>query len=67
MKTLILLLTLLVVGCESQQRGNVTEAGLIGEIWTVEHEGCEYVVYKSGYAGGITHKGNCKNKEHESR
>ena len=27
----------------------------------IEVEGCEYVFYKAGYAGGLTHKGNCKN------
>lgn len=30
---------------------------------TVEYEGCEYVLY-GGAAGGICHKGNCKNPAH---
>ena len=36
--------------------------GLIGTIRSVEFDGCEYVIWKSGYAGGIAHKGNCSNR-----
>lgn len=41
------------------------------ELETVEHEGCEYLVYTAyepyaGYGFGM-HKGNCKNTIHECR
>ncbi len=27
---------------------------------TIEHDGCEYVIWNASEKGGITHKGNCK-------
>lgn len=27
---------------------------------TIEHDGCEYVIWSATEKGGITHKGNCK-------
>jgi hypothetical protein len=35
--------------------------GGMSAVVVIEVDGCEYVFYKAGYAGGLTHKGNCKN------
>ncbi len=34
-------------------------------IYVVELDGCEYVVNKNAYSGGVCHKGNCKNELHK--
>ena len=64
MKTLILLLTLLVAGCgeDDGRRNKVAQI-------VIEFDGCEYIEVQSRVAYGytvysLTHKGNCKNKEH---
>lgn len=36
-------------------------------MYTVEFEGCEYVITKNGYSGGVCHKGNCKNPIHNRK
>ena len=68
MKTLILLLTL--AGCggvESEapkQMREVYWSSAYGAVYVVDVDGCEYVLYRYNGAA-ITHKANCKNREHE--
>lgn len=31
------------------------------EMYSVEYDSCEYIIYNRYNKGGITHKGNCKN------
>jgi hypothetical protein len=34
------------------------------ELYQVQFDGCEYIVFRSYPYGGITHKGNCSNPIH---
>ena len=66
MKTLILLLTL--AGCggveSEKQMREVYWSSAYGAVYVVGVDGCEYVLYRYNGAA-ITHKANCKNKEHQ--
>lgn len=35
-------------------------------IGVLEYENCEYLVLSAGKRGGIAHKGNCRNPEHQN-
>ena len=70
MKNLIVLLSIVFVSCSSDDKSTRVKTELIEnsglghgvEIITVDE--CQYVFKKSGYSGGLTHKGNCKNLIH---
>lgn len=63
-KLIFIIAAMLVVGCKQMSREEMElnsipiDAGPNVDIQVIG--GCEYVVFKNGYAGGITHKGNCK-------
>lgn len=62
MKLIILILGFLIAGCTKEGDKSdaiFTRAGM-GAVFTVEHEGCEYVVYDGSREGGIIHKPTCK-------
>lgn len=65
MKTLIILLAVLFVGCTSDteyKRGIETH---FNEEFVVQREGCEYFVNRTyGFSRVYTHKGNCINPIH---
>jgi hypothetical protein len=59
-----LLVVFLMVGCVEQTDQKVKTTKIqsgINQLSIVEIDGCEYIVYDSYKAGGLTHKGNCKN------
>ncbi len=63
MKSILIILGLmLLVGCypDRQELEAAQLAHLKTGIKIIEIDSCEYVVYHVHYAGGITHKGNCK-------
>lgn len=71
----ILALTLALVSCgdvDFDHAYPVTDAGgavpCTGRLFTFEYDGCEYIWYDcwngDGNNSGMTHKGNCKNREH---
>jgi hypothetical protein len=66
-RLLAALLALTVVGCVSERSprvsGQTLESSFTGNISVVVVDSCEYVFVKSGYGGGLAHKGNCKNHE----
>lgn len=60
----LLILTLLIVGCDSDlPQMNKKETAIIGSYKIVEIDGCEYIISRgiNGSADMICHKGNCKN------
>ncbi len=66
MKKLIglILIAAMFASCSSQHYEKnidkkVTHIGVKGVI-EIEVDSCEYVFYKYGYGGGLSHKGNCK-------
>jgi predicted small secreted protein len=66
-KTIIsytLLVAFLMVGCVEQTdqkvKTTVVQQGF-DQISIIEIDGCEYILYDGYKAGGLTHKGNCKN------
>ena len=47
-------------GCKERPEGmEVKGAGHLEDIRVFEVDGCQYVWVKSGYGGGLSHKGNC--------
>lgn len=68
MKYLLIAITVVMSSCEytqerikAEKSSNVKETYLEKNTTIVEVHGCEYIWYHEGYAGGLTHKGNCKN------
>lgn len=59
-----LLVAFLMVGYVKQTdqkvKTTVVQQGF-DELSIVEIDGCEYILYDGYKAGGLTHKGNCKN------
>jgi Tfp pilus assembly protein PilP len=71
-KIYLLLLLLLLVGCEQVVDGRYEVDGRkessktvspMDEIYTVEIEGHKYVIYDGYYQGGIVHAESCQCKE----
>jgi len=59
-----LLVAFLIVGCVEQTDQEVKTVKIqsgYDELSVVEIDGCEYIMYDGYKAGGLTHKGNCKN------
>lgn len=57
-----LLVVVLMVACEPQadlKKQTITSG--YDEISIIEVDSCEYILYDGYNAGGLTHKGNCKN------
>ena len=62
--TVIVLVAFLMVGCVEQTEQKVKTTKMqsgFDELSVVEIDGCEYIMYDGYKAGGLTHKGNCKN------
>ncbi len=59
MKTIIFLAILYCMACVAD---NSMEPDVIESVW---HDGCEYVIVNTAYGKGITHKGNCRNTQHD--
>ena len=59
-----LLVAFLMVGCVEQAdqivKTTVVQQGT-DELSIIEIDGCEYILFDGYKAGGLTHKGNCKN------
>ena len=70
MKKLIILLSIAFVSCSKEKENTrvktdwIEEHGLGHGLSIVNVDGCEYVFKKSGYSGGLAHKGDCKNLIH---
>ncbi len=60
------LLFVFLVGCQGGTNGDSTKKANndYGDIVVTEIDGCEYVVYRGFEKGGIIHKANCKNTNH---
>ena len=60
------LLVAFLVGCDDGTRGESTKKANkdYSDIVVTEIDGCEYVVYRGFEKGGIIHKANCKNPNH---
>jgi hypothetical protein len=70
------LLVAFLVGCQGGTSGDSTKKAnnyysdmrsnkkFSNKIVVTEIDGCEYVVYRGYEKGGITHKANCKNPNH---
>ena len=58
-----LLVVVLMVGC--RQPNNQVKETIVSngtdKISIIEVDGCEYILFDGYKAGGLTHKGNCKN------
>ena len=54
------------VGCQGGTNGDSTKKANndYSDIVVTEIDGCEYVVYRGFEKGGIIHKANCKNSNH---
>lgn len=68
MKKLLLILSILLIGCRQNENSKNTitsDSGIHYKIVLIEN--CEYIVYENSlalannYSFAITHKGNCKN------
>lgn len=70
MKKLLLIITILFIGCTEPTHHTKNSGIVIGSsiggntIEEVTIEGCQYFIYDGGDQFGITHKGNCKNPIH---
>lgn len=60
------LLVAFLVGCQGGTNGDSTKKSNndYSDIVVTEIDGCEYVVYRGFEKGGIIHKANCKNSNH---
>ncbi len=60
------LLVAFLVGCKGGTNGDSTKKANndYSDIVVTEIDGCEYVVYRGFEKGGIIHKANCKNSNH---
>lgn len=71
MKYLLLALTVILVSCSSTSKKEVVEKNIVNpknselKFEVIEIDGCEYLLRRSGYAGYMSHKGNCKNPIHK--
>ena len=67
MKRIVVVAALLcLVGCSEPTPDYPTLEG-DWRFEVVRVRGCEYVVYHSGYRGGLTHAGDCANPAHKAR
>ncbi len=52
-------------GCEQRSAGiEVEGAEGLDAVRLIEVDRCEYIWVQSGYGGGLSHKGNCRNSIH---
>jgi len=62
---LVVLILVVMVGCsKGETNSKVIASSFFGAVRILEIDGCEYVFVKDGYSGGLSHKGNCSNREH---
>lgn len=72
MKKLLYVLTFSLIGlsgcnfnkAEPKSKPLTKQLDFDGWITIIEVDGCQYIFAKEGTGGGLTHKGNCKNKIH---
>jgi len=68
MKTLLILIALLLVGCEPPPREQIQYSGRnIDQLYIKRVRKCEYVVHISSGKYGIAHAGDCSNPAHKEQ
>ena len=62
MKNLLVILSIVLIGCDLRPETEKNKSVLEARYQTVIIEECEYIIYYNvGRAGFMAHKGNCKN------
>jgi hypothetical protein len=67
MKKLILILPLIILSCQTEERTEPSKPVELGEdrVTTFTYEGCEYIRIGFGSSRWGSHKGNCSNPDHK--
>ena len=67
MRYLIVCAALAFAGCEREGVRKIYESNATSEVYSIEIEGHQYIIYSGSYKGGIVHSESCPCKKEEKK